>query len=124
MPRIPEDQIERVKDAADIVEVVSEHVQLRKAGRNFVGLCPFHNERTPSFSVNPELQIYKCFGCGAGGNVFRFLQEVDRISFVEAVSFLAERHGVRLETQQTRSDGDDTSDALYRANELANKYYQ
>ena len=124
MPRIPEDQIERVKDAADIVEVVSEHVQLRKAGRNFVGLCPFHNEKTPSFSVNPELQIYKCFGCGAGGNVFRFLQEVDRISFVEAVSFLAERHGVRLETQQARSDGDDTSDALYRANDLANKYYQ
>jgi DNA primase len=124
MPRIPEDLIERVKDAADIVEIITEHVQLRKAGRNFVGLCPFHNEKTPSFSVNPDLQIYKCFGCGAGGNVFRFLQEVDRISFIEAVSFLAERHGIQLETQQNRSDTADTSDALYQANDLARKYFQ
>ncbi|MDP6701997.1 MAG: CHC2 zinc finger domain-containing protein, partial [Candidatus Latescibacteria bacterium] len=66
MPRIPEDILERIRDAADIVEVVSEHVQLAKKGRNFFGLCPFHEEKSPSFSVNPDRQIYHCFGCGVG----------------------------------------------------------
>ena len=65
MPRIPDELIERIKDASDIVEIVSEYVQLKKSGRNYTGLCPFHNEKTPSFSVNPDLQIYKCFGCGS-----------------------------------------------------------
>lgn len=122
MPRIPEELIDRIREASDIVEVVSEHVELRKAGRTFKGLCPFHNENTPSFNVNPDLQIYKCFGCGAGGNVFGFLQAIDRISFVEAVSFLAERNGIRVETQQA-APADDTSDLLYRANDLARKYF-
>ena len=120
--RIPEETLERIRDATDILEVVSEHVQLRQRGRNWFGLCPFHTEKTPSFSVNPDLQIYRCFGCGAGGNVFRFVQEIDRVSFVEAVSFLAERCGVALPSHQKRGD-DDQSDYLYRANELACKYY-
>ena len=79
MPRIPEDILERIRDATDIVDVVSEHVQLGKKGRNFFGLCPFHDEKSPSFSVNPDRQIYHCFGCGVGGNVFKFLQEIDRV---------------------------------------------
>lgn len=120
--RIPEETLERIREAADILEVVSEHVQLKQRGRNYFGLCPFHTEKTPSFSVNPDLQIYRCFGCGAGGNVFRFVQEIDRVSFVEAVSFLAQRTGIALPADQKRGD-DDQSDYLYRANELASKYF-
>ena len=122
MPRIPEQTIERIKDANDIVEVVGEYVQLRKSGRNFSGLCPFHNEKTPSFSVNPDLQIYKCFGCGIGGSVFKFIQEIDRVSFVEAVSFLARRKGIPLERESEAGDNQ-ASDRLYQANALGRKYF-
>ena len=94
LPRLPEELIDRIKDSSDIVEIVSEYVQLKKNGRNYVGLCPFHEEKIPSFSVNPDLQIYKCFGCGVGGPVFKFIQEIDRVSFVEAVDFLAQRCGM------------------------------
>ncbi len=123
MPRIPDETIERIKDATDIVDIVSEYVQLNKRGRNFLGLCPFHTEKTPSFNVNPELQIYKCFGCNAAGNVFKFLQEHDKVSFVEAVTLLAQRSGIAL-PQRGRADGaDDVTDEIFRANELAQKYY-
>ena len=123
MPRIPEELIERVREATDIVEIVAEHVQLHKRGRNYFGLCPFHGEKTPSFSVNPELQIYRCFGCGAGGNVFKFLQEVDHTSFLEAVSLLAQRHRIALPRAQDAAGQDDVSDLLYRANEEARDFY-
>ncbi|HIC75389.1 MAG TPA: DNA primase, partial [Candidatus Poseidoniales archaeon] len=69
MPRIPEDTLERIKSACEIVDVVSQHVQLNKRGRRFFGLCPFHTEKTPSFTVNPDLQIFHCFGCDTGGDV-------------------------------------------------------
>jgi len=123
MARISEQSLERVRASADIVDVVSAHVQLAKRSRNFFGLCPFHEEKTPSFSVNPELQIYKCFGCDAGGDVFKFVQEIDRVSFVEAVQFLAERYGIPL-PQEGGDAGDEIADELYRANELAAKYFE
>ena len=123
MPRLPEDLIDRIKDATDIVEVISQYVQLKQNGRNYVGLCPFHNEKTPSFSVNPDLQIYKCFGCGAGGPVFKFIQEIDRVSFIEAVSFLAQRCGIALPERQGDQAHSPALDPLYRANELAQKYF-
>ncbi len=124
MPRIPEDILERIRDATDISEIVSEHVQLNKKGRNFFGLCPFHNENTPSFSVNPERQIYHCFGCGVGGNVFKFIQEVDRVSFVEAVQFLAKRTGIQIpENSGPSSAESDIADQIYRANDLAHKFF-
>lgn len=91
------DQIQEVKDKTDIVSVVGEHVKLTKAGRNYKGLCPFHSEKTSSFMVNPELQIYKCFGCGEGGDVLSFLQLREGMEFGEALGFLAERAGVKLE---------------------------
>ncbi len=124
MPRIPEDILERIRDATDIAEIVSEHVQLSKKGRNLFGLCPFHNENSPSFSVSPERQIYHCFGCGAGGNAFKFIQEIDRVSFVEAVTFLAARAGIALpqDDAPTRA-ANDAADEIYRANDLASKYY-
>jgi DNA primase len=122
MPHLPPELIQRIREAADIVEVISEHIQLRKTSRNFVGLCPFHGEKTPSFNVNPELQIYKCFGCGAGGDVFKFVQQIDRVSFVEAVAHLAQRTGIALPSAG-QQPGDELSDQLYRASDLAMKYY-
>lgn len=87
---------ERVKQQADIVRVVGEYVRLKKSGQNFVGLCPFHQEKTPSFAVHPAKQIYHCFGCGAGGDVFRFVMEMDKIGFPEAVRAVAEKCGIPL----------------------------
>ncbi len=123
MARIPDEIIERIKAATDIVDLVSEYVKLRKRGRNLFGPCPFHTERTPSFSVNPQLQIYRCFGCGAGGNIFKFIQEIDKVSFVEAVSYLARRSGMALPSAGHDRDQGDFSDQVYEANELARKYF-
>ncbi|QIE99971.1 DNA primase [Roseimicrobium sp. ORNL1] len=99
MPRIPEETIQQVLEATDIVDLIGRHVKLRKAGVNFVGLCPFHSEKTPSFNVRPQQRTYHCFGCGAGGNAFRFLMEHSSITFVEAVKRLAEQAGIRIEEE-------------------------
>jgi DNA primase len=93
---IPEDKILEIKNAADIVDLVSEVVHLKKAGKNFVGLCPFHTEKTPSFTVSPEKQIFYCFGCGAGGNIFSFLMKNDGLTFPEAARSLARRYGIDI----------------------------
>ena len=118
MPRIPDATIERIKDATDIVEIVSDHVQLTRRGRNYFGICPFHTEKTASFSVNPDLQIYRCFGCGEGGNAFTFIQNIDGVSFVEAVSFLAHRCGIPLSLERT-AHAQQPNDELFRAIEIA-----
>jgi DNA primase len=94
--RYPPEIIDRVRESADIVAVISEHVRLKKAGRAMKGLCPFHQEKTPSFHVNPDRQIYKCFGCGEGGDVFRFLMEAEKMSFPEAIQLLAGKAGIPL----------------------------
>lgn len=91
---IPPEIIQEIKGRADILEVISDHVSLRKAGKSYKGLCPFHAEKTPSFTVNPEKGIYYCFGCGTGGDVFQFVMKRDNLSFGEAVSALAERCGL------------------------------
>jgi DNA primase len=93
---IPEEKINEIKNAADIVDIVSESVVLKKAGRNHVGLCPFHSEKTPSFTVSYEKQIFYCFGCGTGGNVFAFLMKKEGYSFPEAVKYIAEKYGVHI----------------------------
>lgn len=121
--RIPDDVLDHIRSSVDIVEVVSEYVPLKKRGRNFVGLCPFHTEKTPSFSVHPELQIYRCFGCQAGGNVFRFLMEVEQVSFVEAVRSVAQRAGIELPSGAPDGEVTETHDDLYAANELAQRYF-
>lgn len=124
MPRIPDELIDRIKDATNIVEVVSEHVKLtRRGSSNYFGLCPFHAEKTPSFSVNADRQIYHCFGCGAGGNVFGFLQEIEHISFVDAVRTLAERAGISADVAASHPDSVHLNDSLYRATELAQKFF-
>jgi DNA primase len=100
MGRFSPESVDRVRQAADIVEIVSAHTDLRQQGGRWVGLCPFHEERTPSFSVNPAEKLYYCFGCEAGGDVFRFVQEKEGVEFPEAVEVLAERYGVELEREQ------------------------
>ena len=90
------DQVEEIKSKVDIAELIQEYVPLKKAGRNFKGLCPFHGEKTPSFMVNPELQIFKCFGCNSGGDAYTFLQKMEGMEFGEALQHLADRVGVKL----------------------------
>jgi len=96
---IPEDKISEIKNSVDIVDIISDIVLLKKVGRNYVGLCPFHTEKTPSFTVSPEKQIFYCFGCGTGGNVFNFLMNHDGLSFFEAAKMLANRYGVEIPAQ-------------------------
>lgn len=103
MARIPRAVIDEVRNSVDIVDVIGRYVQLKKAGKNFTGLCPFHNEQTPSFSVNAEKQYYHCFGCGRSGNVFQFLMDYQHINFVEAVAAVTKDAGISLPEQYVQS---------------------
>ncbi len=122
--RISESKIEEIRNSTDIVDLVGEFVQLRKRGKNFIGLCPFHNEKTPSFTVNEEKQIFHCFGCHSGGNVFKFLMEYEKISFVEAVQELAERGGITLEFDNYQSSEQQSeTEILYDLNSIAGRFF-
>jgi DNA primase len=122
--RIPDDKIEDVRAASDILSVVQSYVTLKKRGQNYFGLCPFHQENTPSFAVNPGRQIFRCFGCGRGGNVFSFIMEMERLSFVEAVRVLAERAGIELPAWRAEDrEAASESEELVRANGLARDFF-
>ena len=108
MARISQETIDRIRHASDILDVISQYVNLKKRGRNYFGLCPFHHERTPSFSVAPEKEIYHCFGCGAGGSVFNFIMEHENLSFVEAVQQLGRRYGIEVDRKSTRLNSSHT----------------
>ena len=126
-PFIPEDKINEIRDACSIVDIVGEHVALKKTGQNFVGLCPFHSEKTPSFSVSPHKQIFHCFGCGEGGDVFSFLMKHQGMAFPEAVKQLAERLGIQLphrELSPAQRKQLDERDLLFRLNRLALDFYR
>ncbi|MCL4306259.1 DNA primase [bacterium] len=121
---IPEDKLEEVRLANDIVGVVQEYVALKRRGQNFFGLCPFHEENTPSFSVHPGRQMFRCFGCGRGGNVFGFVMELERMSFIEAVKMLAERAHIELPAFSRREgDGPTESEQIVEANQLARDFF-
>ena len=96
MARISEQVIEQIRSISDIYEIVSDYVQLKKKGRNYFGLCPFHDEKTPSFSINHERQIYKCFGCGSGGGTINFIMEIERLEFIDAIKLLADKYKIEL----------------------------
>jgi DNA primase len=115
------DQVEEVKQKTDIVAVIGEYIQVKKAGRNYKALCPFHGEKTPSFMISPELQMYKCFGCGEAGDVYSFLQKFEGMDFGEALRTLAERAGVELESFRAGEAGE--KEKLYEINSLAAKFY-
>ena len=110
--KIPEEFIEEVRQKTNIVDIIEPYVQLKKAGRNLFGLCPFHEERTPSFSVSEEKQIFHCFSCGRGGNVFKFLMEMENLSFPEAVEKVADFAGIALpKSYQAAANSDRNSQA-------------
>jgi len=116
------DQVEEVKSKIDIVDIISERINLKRAGRNFKAICPFHNEKTPSFMVSPELQIFKCFGCSLSGDVIKFLELYEKMSFWEAMEYLANRAGVRLiRKKMTQADRD--KDKLFQLNSLVANFY-
>ncbi len=122
--RIPEDKIEEIRSSVNIVDFISGYVQLKKRGKNYVGLCPFHQEKTPSFTVSEEKQIFHCFGCHAGGNVYKFLMDFKSISFIEAVQEIAEYAGIPLEFENNRNDKDkDLTEELYEINVKAARYF-
>ena len=118
-------QVEDVRAAADIVKVVGDYVQLRKAGANMMGLCPFHQEKTPSFAVHPGKQIFHCFGCGAGGDVFKFVMMVENLTFPEALERLADKAGITLVHSGGKGKDSKSEErtALYKIHELAAKFY-
>src|SRR2546422_5419459 len=100
---------EQVKTSVDIVRVISEYVRLRKVGANYVGLCPFHTENTPSFHVHQSRQFYHCFGCHAGGDVFKFVQSMERITFPESLKLLAEKYGIPMPRSAVTGELDSTA---------------
>src|SRR3989339_646175 len=122
--RIPESKIEEIRSTASIVDVISGYVQLRKRGRNYLGLCPFHSEKTPSFTVSEDKQIYHCFGCHAGGNVFKFLMDYEKISFIEAVQEVAAQLGIDIEYESSPGDEKQSEqEVFYDINTEAAKYF-
>ncbi|WP_089966712.1 DNA primase [Lihuaxuella thermophila] len=123
--RIPDEIIDRVRRHFDILDVVQQYVQLKKSGRNYFGLCPFHSERTPSFSVSPEKQIFHCFGCGAGGDIIKFVMEIEQYTFIEAVRHLAEQAGIHIPETGPVSDGREEEERrqMREALKLASKLY-
>ena len=120
---IPEATIQEIRDRADIVSLISRYVELKQNGRNWKGLCPFHNEKTPSFNVNADRQIFHCFGCQEGGNVFSFLMKHEGLTFPEAARTLAADLGIEIEEQRGSGDSGITSQ-IFRANELAQALYR
>ena len=121
MARVPEETIELIRNTADIYDVVVQYVDLKKRGKNFFGLCPFHSEKTPSFCVSPDKQIYNCFSCPAGGNVFSFIMDHEKISFIEAVQQLGQKYGIEVARQSGPSNKIFSS--LYEMHDIAVKLY-
>ena len=125
MARYSEEILNEVRQSNDIVDVISQYVHLKRSGRNYFGLCPFHNEKSPSFSVSPDKQIFHCFGCGVGGNVITFVSQIEGLNFVETVQMLAERANIQLPTLQNNGDTqrEILKDKVYKVNEFTAEYY-
>ena len=123
MARIPEHVIETVRQTSDIYDVISEYVNLKKRGRNFFGLCPFHDEKTPSFSINMDKQIYKCFGCNKGGGTINFIMDIERLDFVDALKFLGKKYNIDVEFEHNSKSSKDLFNQLYSMHEFAKDFY-
>lgn len=124
---IPDDKVREIAERLSIADVVSEYVQLRRTGANFTGLCPFHAEKTPSFNVNPAREIFHCFGCGAGGNVFSFIMKIEGLSFPDAVKLMARKAGVEIEERQltpAEKQAQSERQTYQRIYELATGFYR
>ena len=123
--RYSDEILEEVKTSNDIVEVVSQYIHLKRSGRNYFGLCPFHNEKSPSFSVSPDKQIFHCFGCGTGGNVISFISKIEGIGFKEAIEVLAEKANIKLPTTESNVDSqkEELKAKVYKVNSFTAEYY-
>ena len=121
--QISEEILEKIKEENDIVDIISESVRLKKAGRSFSGLCPFHNEKSPSFSVSQEKQIYKCFGCGESGNVITFVMKNKNMNFIDAVKYLADRANILLEDEKRVNPIAKKKELLYKVNVEAGRFF-
>jgi len=123
--RFSSDLLEEIRNRCDVVDIISEYVHLKPAGKGFKGLCPFHEEKTPSFMVSPEKQLFHCFGCGEGGNVFNFLMKYEKLSFFEAVKMLAKKSGVPLPVDEEKENIlHKKKERLYKLNNLVANYYR
>lgn len=120
---ITEEVIEKIKESNDIVDIISEHVKLRKVGRNYQGLCPFHSEKTPSFSVSQDKQVFKCFGCGEGGNVITFVMKTKNLDFNETIKYLADRAHITLEENAERKKSNERRDIFYKMHVEAARFF-
>ncbi len=125
MARYSDEIIDEIRQNNDIVDVISQYVHLKRSGRNFFGLCPFHNEKSPSFSVSPDKQIFHCFGCGVGGNVYTFLMKIEGINFIEAIQMLAERANINLPTLENNADTakEELKAKVYKVNAFTADFY-
>ena len=125
MVRYSDELIDDIKNSNDIVDIISQYVILKRSGRNFFGLCPFHKEKTPSFSVSPDKQIFHCFGCGAGGNVIHFISKIENVDFRDSLEILAERVGITLPTIDSNVDNKKQflKEKVYEINKEAATYY-
>ena len=125
MLRYSDELIEEVRQSNDIVDIISQYVHLTRKGRNYFGLCPFHNEKSPSFSVSPDRQIFHCFGCGVGGNVYTFLMKIEGITFKDAVEQLAERANIQLPVLNNNADNarEELKAKVYKVNEFTAEFY-
>ena len=124
MARISEQTIEQIRSIADIQDVIGRYVQLKKRGKNWFAPCPFHNEKTGSFSISPERQMFKCFGCGVGGSVINFIQKIENIEFVEALKFLSEMYNIEIQWDGKPNISNNLSQQLYDIHEVAWEYYK
>ena len=121
---INDNVLDEIRDRADIVDLIGEYVDLKRSGSNYMGLCPFHSEKTPSFSVSPSKSIFKCFGCGVGGDVITFIMKRENLNFPEAVEFLAEKYNVRLsEYKDENKEARDKRNRLYDINREAAMHF-
>ena len=125
MIRYSDELIDEVRQNNDVVDIISQYVHLTRKGRNYFGLCPFHNEKSPSFSVSPDRQIFHCFGCGVGGNVYTFLMKIEGITFKESLEQLAERANIQLPTLQSNADTakEELKSKVYKVNEFTAEFY-
>ncbi len=123
--KIPQSKIDEIKQATDIIELISQYVSLKLRGRNYVGLCPFHNEKTPSFTVSPDKQIFYCFGCGTGGDVFSFIKTYEKINYPEAIRFLAEKKNIELPQYTSPEEANENSEIeeLYFIHKIAARFF-
>ena len=125
MIRYSDELIDEVKNNNDIVDIVSQYVALKRSGRNYFGLCPFHNEKSPSFAVSPDKQIFHCFGCGVGGNVIHFISKIEGLNFRESIELLAEKANITLPKLESIGDNktQELKDKIYQINKETAYFY-